>query len=253
MTSFEFESRTRAILRSAEFGFFGVMGLDLQADAALLRAGVEHGRLCSSCSSFLRPLRTSWLIVGIWWVYRRVSAVDSRPGRNFLGGGGRKIKTFKRPPHRGLARGAGVRLIRRIGVVAAVGGSVGGRPPRSGCPSTGARWRSPRSSIALEADASSPPMVGQEPFGALSRGDLGGTRPAEVDVLLHAGLSGSGLEAGPGRHQVAEDHVLLEADQVVGLAGEAASVSTLVVSWKEAAEMNDSDCSEALVMPSSSG
>src|SRR4030095_4884247 len=33
----------------------------------------------------------------------------------------------------------------------------------------------------------------------------------------------------------------------------AASVSTLVVSWKEAAEMNDSVDSEALVMPSSSG
>ena len=33
----------------------------------------------------------------------------------------------------------------------------------------------------------------------------------------------------------------------------AASVSTLVVSWKEAAEMNDSVESEALVMPSSSG
>ena len=32
----------------------------------------------------------------------------------------------------------------------------------------------------------------------------------------------------------------------------AASVSTLVVSWKLAAEMNDSDESEALVMPKSS-
>jgi hypothetical protein len=32
----------------------------------------------------------------------------------------------------------------------------------------------------------------------------------------------------------------------------AASVSTLVVSWKLAGEMNDSLCSDALVMPSSS-
>jgi hypothetical protein len=33
----------------------------------------------------------------------------------------------------------------------------------------------------------------------------------------------------------------------------AASVSTRVVSWKDAAEMNDSVASEALVMPSSTG
>ena len=33
----------------------------------------------------------------------------------------------------------------------------------------------------------------------------------------------------------------------------AASVSTRVVSWKEAAEMNDSVASDALVMPSSTG
>ena len=33
----------------------------------------------------------------------------------------------------------------------------------------------------------------------------------------------------------------------------AASVSTRVVSWKEAAEMKDGVCSEALVMPSSTG
>ena len=33
----------------------------------------------------------------------------------------------------------------------------------------------------------------------------------------------------------------------------AASVSTRVVSWKEAAEMNERVCSDALVMPSSTG
>ena len=33
----------------------------------------------------------------------------------------------------------------------------------------------------------------------------------------------------------------------------AASVSTRVVSWKEAAEMNDLVCKDALVMPSSTG
>jgi hypothetical protein len=33
----------------------------------------------------------------------------------------------------------------------------------------------------------------------------------------------------------------------------AAYVSTLVVSWKEAAEMKDGVCSEALVMPSRTG
>src|ERR671920_336993 len=64
VTSTPEDSRTRATFRSAEFGFFGVVaytrvhtprfwGLPLSAGAADLRR------------IFCRPLRTSWLMVGI--------------------------------------------------------------------------------------------------------------------------------------------------------------------------------------------
>ena len=45
--------------------------------------------------------------------------------------------------------------------------------------------------------------------------------------------------AGPGRDQLADDDVLLQADQVVPAPLMAASVSTRVVSWKEAAARKD--------------
>src|SRR3954464_8597675 len=62
-TSMPFVSRTRATLRSAEFGFFGVW----------VNTRTQTPRFCGlSCSAgllvfvitFSRPLRTSWLIVG---------------------------------------------------------------------------------------------------------------------------------------------------------------------------------------------
>ena len=58
-------------------------------------------------------------------------------------------------------------------------------------------------------------------------------------------------QAGTGRDQAADDHVFLQAAQGIAGAADTASVSTRVVSWNEAAEMNDSVASEALVMPSS--
>ncbi len=45
VTSIPFVRRTRAIFRSAEFGFFGVVVFDLRADAPALRAGLKRGRL----------------------------------------------------------------------------------------------------------------------------------------------------------------------------------------------------------------
>ena len=59
-------------------------------------------------------------------------------------------------------------------------------------------------------------------------------------------------QASRGRDQLADDHVLLQAHEAVARPG-AASVSTLVVSWKEAAERNDSVASEALVIPRITG
>ena len=44
-TSIPFVSRTRAIFRSAEFGFFGRHRRDARADAPLLRGALERGRL----------------------------------------------------------------------------------------------------------------------------------------------------------------------------------------------------------------
>ena len=63
VTSILLVSRTRATLRSAEFGFFGVC----------VNTRTQTPRFCGlSCSAGLlvfhftasRPLRTSWLIVG---------------------------------------------------------------------------------------------------------------------------------------------------------------------------------------------
>src|SRR5665647_2562903 len=60
-------------------------------------------------------------------------------------------------------------------------------------------------------------------------------------------------KTGTGRDELSEDDVLLEAEQRVGLAWIAASVRTRVVSWKDAADSQDSVASEALVIPISSG
>src|SRR6185503_6520400 len=64
VTSMPLVRRTRATLRSAEFGFFGVW----------VKTRTQTPRFCGlTCSAglfvlvtiFLRPCRTSWLIVGI--------------------------------------------------------------------------------------------------------------------------------------------------------------------------------------------
>ena len=73
MTSIPFVSRTRATLRSAEFGFFGVtvytrVQTPRRCGAAMrflrpwpdLRPGVE-----TFLRGFVRPLRTSWLMLGM--------------------------------------------------------------------------------------------------------------------------------------------------------------------------------------------
>jgi hypothetical protein len=61
-------------------------------------------------------------------------------------------------------------------------------------------------------------------------------------------------DVAPRRDELADDDVLLEAEQVVGLAGDrAASVRTRVVSWKEAAARKLLVFSDALVTPRSTG
>src|ERR687895_1904720 len=55
VTSLPLVSRTRATLRSAEFGFFGVV----------VYTRVQTPRRCGAATFFLRPLPTSWEVVGI--------------------------------------------------------------------------------------------------------------------------------------------------------------------------------------------
>src|SRR5205823_13052700 len=89
--------RTRATLRSAEFGFFGV----------IVYTRVQTPRRCGAATFFLRPLpdfrpgvasfffgvvrplRISWLVVGMRWqrvAGRPVSLPDARPGAHSSGG-----------------------------------------------------------------------------------------------------------------------------------------------------------------------
>src|SRR4051795_11352406 len=82
------EMRTRATLRSAEFGFFGVV----------VYTRVQTPRRCGAATFFLRPLpdlrpgvdsffdfgvrplRTSWLVVGMRRVMVAKSGLSPRPG-----------------------------------------------------------------------------------------------------------------------------------------------------------------------------
>ena len=57
-------------------------------------------------------------------------------------------------------------------------------------------------------------------------------------------------QTGTGGDQLTDDDVLLQTGQRIDLALMAASVSTRVVSWKEAADRKDSFARAALVMPS---
>jgi hypothetical protein len=64
MTSYPLVSRTFATLRSAEFGFFGVRVMTCVQTPRRNGQFVSAGDLDFTVI-FLRPFRTSWLIVGI--------------------------------------------------------------------------------------------------------------------------------------------------------------------------------------------
>src|SRR5262245_25776875 len=59
-----FERRTRAILRSAEFGFFGVVVFTTRQTPRFWGHACSTG-LLDRLRTLRRPLRTSWLIVGM--------------------------------------------------------------------------------------------------------------------------------------------------------------------------------------------
>src|SRR5512144_3061992 len=91
VTSIPLVSRTRATLRSAEFGFFGVVVYTRVHTPRLCGAAIRFFRPCPDfrpgvATFFLglrRPLRTSWLMLGM----RRVM-VATRPGPDRASGGG---------------------------------------------------------------------------------------------------------------------------------------------------------------------
>jgi hypothetical protein len=60
-------SRTRATLRSAEFGFFGVCVMTRVHTPRFCGAPRRAGVFAFSFGVF-RPLRTSWLTVGTRWL-----------------------------------------------------------------------------------------------------------------------------------------------------------------------------------------
>src|SRR5688572_22305747 len=64
VTSLPLESRTRAILRSAEFGFFGVIVLTCRHTPRFCGHASSTGDLVRRFWT-TRGLRTSWLIVGM--------------------------------------------------------------------------------------------------------------------------------------------------------------------------------------------
>ena len=80
----------------------------------------------------------------------------------------------------------------------------------------------------------------------LLSGDLG------VTLCLTAGQILTHLrETGTCGDELTDDDILLQTGQRIDLALDGASVSTRVVSWKEAADRKDSLARAALVMPSS--
>ena len=64
MTSMPLLSRTRATLRSAEFGFFGVVVYTRTQTPRFCGHDCRAGDLVFLCLS-RRPLRMSWLMVGM--------------------------------------------------------------------------------------------------------------------------------------------------------------------------------------------
>src|SRR5512145_3156287 len=83
VTSIEPLIRTRATLRRAELGFFGVVVYTRVQTPRRCGQSVSAGALVFAFTS-LRPSRTSWLIVGILSVLRARSDPDGEWARSRL-------------------------------------------------------------------------------------------------------------------------------------------------------------------------
>src|SRR3954464_10298713 len=85
VTSRPFVRRTRATLRRAEFGFFGVVVYTRVHTPRFCGHAFKCGDLLFS-TSWVRPLRTSWLIVGIVLVPRPLRLTAQQRSRPRTGG-----------------------------------------------------------------------------------------------------------------------------------------------------------------------
>src|SRR5215210_5523342 len=99
MTSNPFVNRTLATFRSAELGFFGVRVITCTHTPRRNGQFVSAGDLDFTVT-FWRPLRTSWLIVGMWKISAASAAAFPRDIRGLKTPPGR---LFQSPPGAGSA------------------------------------------------------------------------------------------------------------------------------------------------------
>src|SRR5437764_8872416 len=78
VTSMPLVSRTRATLRSAEFGFLGVWVKTRTHTPRFCGLFCRAGLLVL-LTIFLRPARTSCEIVGIWWLSKKSEVRSRKP------------------------------------------------------------------------------------------------------------------------------------------------------------------------------
>src|SRR6476661_4443227 len=108
VTSMPPDSRTRATLRSAEFGFFGVVVYTRVHTPRRCGDPFRAGVLFFDTLSW-RPLRTSWLMVGTWW-FPFCFALSTRHG---AGHGGQPTQDQRPPRAEDLADPADERRAQR--------------------------------------------------------------------------------------------------------------------------------------------
>src|SRR5580765_5557379 len=92
VTSIPLVRRTRATLRSAEFGFFGVWVKTRTQTPRFCGLSWSAGLLVLNCTR-LRPLRTSWLIVGTVAPAKSDRSPMALPARGLNGSGLREQLT----------------------------------------------------------------------------------------------------------------------------------------------------------------
>ena len=224
VTSMPEVSRTRATLRSAELGFFGVCGEHARAHAAALgralqRRGLRLLRLASpvpcgrAAGSWARVSSIRLVLDGTWLAGIVISRHAARRGRSAV----------HRRQSRPVRRSSRARPRRSVGSSAELTSAIG--PPNAAAPST--------RRDAASAPPSIPPPLGEdaESVSADWRARVA-SHVREVEVAVGVGrVEGQRLvvgrlgarcrgtrHAGTRRDELADDHVLLEPEEAVAAA-----------------------------------